>query len=522
MKIRESIANFLLRGSYNELRESARADEMTASHFKERYHELQAHLRMQQGGWQVLGDAGNKDIDNKSLSIIRRTASVLYLTNPLINRGVNVQVDYVFGQGVTVRCDDDAANKVLQEFWDDVKNKAELTDNEALQDKEREQQLNGEHFFVFFTDRLSGRTRVRTYDPDEIEDIITNPEDAKDPWFYKRTWTAQRLDFATGKVTSEARTSYYPDWNYNPARKPKTIAGDPIEWDRPIYHVKTGALRRMKRGVSEVYCQIDWVRAYTQFLENRASVASALSRITTKVKEVTRKGVEAVTKRLGSGISRPGTGALGTDINTAPVAGSTAVLGPGRELEAVSVKGATIHPDEGRAFKLMVACGKGLPETFYGDVSVGTLATAESLDRPTELMMQKRRDFWATVLTNIALYVLKRSIQAPGSPLKGKVTYRDNTPTVLLADGKAAEIHVDFPDLLEHDADKQIGAIDKAAKHIPDLELIATLVLKALKVDKIDERLKKMDFNKLQAERDAARQAKSQPKTKPSPQPATS
>lgn len=519
MNLRETVADFLTRGSLSQLREQVSSERQGTQHFKERLHELESGLN--QWGWELISDSGaTNDFSREAHRLINRLARLMFLKNPLLQRGVNVQTDYVFGQGLTIHAPDANVDRVLQEFWDDLQNKAELTEIEALQDKEREQQILGETFFVFFTNKLTGRVRVRTFDPDEIDDVLSNPEDSKEPWFYKRTWNATRLDYATGQTASEPRTAYYPDWNYNPTSKPSTIGGSPVLWDVPVYHVKSGGLRRMKRGISEVYSQLDWAKAYTEFLENRATVAKALSRFVLKFKAKTRAGVAAVQNKLASTLSgSPYQGASNLERNPAPSAGSAAVMADGRDVEAMSVKGATIHPDEGRRFLLMVACGAGLPETFYGDASVGTLATAQSLDRPTELMMEKRRAFWTTVLINIALYVVRRAIEAPGNRLKGAVTYLDNTPVIKI-DGLTVEIAVDFPPLLEHDVQKQMSAVAQANALIPAPELMARQAMKAIGVKNIDDEISKIDFAKIEADKEKAAQAANSQADKTSTRPA--
>jgi hypothetical protein len=44
----------------------------------------------------------------------------------------------------------------------------------------------------------------------------------------------------------------------------------------------------------------------------------------------------------------------------------------------------------------------GVPETFLADVSTGNLATATTLDRPTELVFMEKQEAWREDLTIIA------------------------------------------------------------------------------------------------------------------------
>lgn len=500
MSILESLGDLISGGAITRARETASYEARGAAHFQERALDLEAAVRVNAGetrNWQVLsGGTAAMDVSAQSLKDLRTLARFLYLKNPLINRGVQVQADYVFGLGCTVRCEDDKANGALEAFWNDNGNRAALTEPYALVGREITQQIDGETFFAFFTNRITGHVRIRTVEADEVQEVITNPDDRYEPWYYKRTWTAPKLDLATGRTVYESRTAYYPDWRYNPAKKPQTIGGHSIEWNTPVYHVKTGGMPGMTRGMSELLCQLDWAQAYTNFLENRATVAKALSRFVLQVQAATKKMASAVRTAM----SGPTPGDIARDARGDARTAEMAITGEGQKIEAVSIKGATINPDEGRRFLLMVAAGSGLPETFYGDASVGSLATAESLDRPTELMMEKRRLLWQGVLTNIATYVLLSAIRAPLNPFKGGLNFVAGTPHITLQGGGEVEILVEFPPLLEHNVSQRVTAITDASQNLPLPRVIGALLLSALGVKDADKYLDKLPEIKAEPE----------------------
>ncbi len=115
--------------------------------------------------------------------------------------------------------------------------------------------------------------------------------------------------------------------------------------------------------------------------------------------------------------------------------------------------GATTEPEQGRRVMLMVAAAFGLPETFFGDASTGSLATAVSLDRPTELKFLEAQERWREVLQRIARFVLTRSCTAP----KGKLREKANGKNV-----DQIVIDVKFPSILEHDITARVTAIVEA------------------------------------------------------------
>jgi hypothetical protein len=335
-----------------------------------------------------------------------------------------------------------------------------------MESKETEQSLFSNTFFVFFVNRATGRVRVRTIGEDEIEEIVCNPEDAKEPWLYKRVWNEERFDLASGTTSTTQQTAYYPDWLYWPAQRAERIGGQPVRWGTPVYHVKTGGLSDMRFGVSEVYSAIDWAKAYKAFLEDWATLTRAYSRFAHKMTVPGGKpGIAAAKAKLGTTVS---TATGGVETNPPPTVGSVFIGQPGVDLQPLRIGGANVSAEDGRRILLMVAAATGLPESFFGDVSVGTLATAKSLDRPTELQMRSRQTFWADVFRSILRFVIRWAVQAPGGSLKGQIVDEDDgTPkvTVFGPDGDELDttIDVDFPPILEHDIEALIRGTVTAA-----------------------------------------------------------
>jgi len=132
----------------------------------------------------------------------------------------------------------------------------------------------------------------------------------------------------------------------------------------------------------------------------------------------------------------------------------------------------------------MVCAATGLPETFYGDVSVGTLATARSLNRPTELSFSLRQLLWESIWEDICEFVIQTKAdvgyKSDDPEIKGSLTgeweddaweeqhfvYDDDTENED-ADKKSnpidTSVSVDFPSLVEDDQKAQVDAIVAAA-----------------------------------------------------------
>lgn len=129
-----------------------------------------------------------------------------YLKHPWIRRGINLSAAYVFGQGVELSSPDPDANELLKSFREG--NKMTLGQI-ALTECERRKSYDGNLFWAIFADKENtGEVQVRIIDATEIADIITNPEDSSQPWYYRRVWTQRTFDAASGSVGTTSREAW--------------------------------------------------------------------------------------------------------------------------------------------------------------------------------------------------------------------------------------------------------------------------------------------------------------------------
>lgn len=477
-------------------------DELTDVEVRERLAALE--MALENLDWRLMTSQAEQEFSRPGLTTITELTRVMYLKNPLVQRGVDVKRAYVWGQGVSVKAADPDIDAVIQAFDEDKKNIKSLTGHQARMALEIELQTDGNIFFAFFVNRATGRVRVRTIPFSQIDEIICNPEDDKEPWYYVRKWVKNRLG-EDGHIYQEMQTSIYPDWEHNPASKPATLRGQIIQWGTPIYHVKTGGFSDWKFGLSEVYDTIDWARAYKEFLEDWASIVRAYRRFAFQLSTPGgSRGIAAAKSKLSTTYGG-GTNSSGGDTNPPPVVGSTFIAGEGVNIQPVRTSGATVSADDGRRLLLMVAASMGLPETFFGDVSVGTLATAKSLDRPTELQMNDRRTLWTTVLHDIYSFVLYWAVKAPQGPLRsfGRIEREPDEEQldehVIWNDGVDASVAITWPPLIEDDVLQRVDAIVKAATlgtmqlaGTMDMPTLTRLLLVALGVDDVDDILERL------------------------------
>ena len=82
------------------------------------------------------------------------------------------------------------------------------------------------------------------------------------------------------------------------------------------------------------------------------------------------------------------------DTNPPAIAGSTFISGPGTVLKTLNKVGSMGNPDDVRWYVIFCCMCNGLPPTFLGDMQTSNLATATSLDRPTETVFLSLQEEW--------------------------------------------------------------------------------------------------------------------------------
>ena len=502
MGILQEAAKFFLAGALDSLRGDqidleGRYQALANDHelLQESMSELSLYL--EDRGWMRLSGLTEQQMLNRSvIGSVAEDSRVLYLKNPIIQRGANVKRLYVWGQGVSVQANDPEINDVIQTFMDDRRNRIELTSHQARMLKEIDLQCDGNLFFVVFVNPSTGYTRLASIPFSQMQEIICNPDDAKEAWYYCREWTEQAHTLGETAATAIAipRKAYYRDWHYSPPLPRSSINSIPVK-EGLIYHVKVGAFSDWKWGMSEHLAAQDWAIAYKSFLEDWASIVKAYRRFAWRYSGAKTAGEIAAGKSkmhttISSGVD---------ETNPSPVTGAMAILREGRDLTPIRTAGATVAAEDGRRLLLMVAATEGLPETFFGDVSVGTLATATAMDRPTELMMRDRQQLWMAVHQELFKFVILQAVKATSGPLRKMGRYHKEKVNgqieewVEWREGVDPGVDIDFPPLLESSTNEGVDA-DTTASTLGGLPLAGTipprdvsrLLLQALRADDID------------------------------------
>lgn len=422
---------------------------------KERYWELE--LALEDRGWQRQLAQSHTEFSRYGIQQIILICRLYFIKNPLVRRGVELCADYVFGRGFQITSEDEDANTFLEDF---LKSNAKQLSQSALLQKERTLKTDGNIFWALFTDLSTGELRVQSIDPAEIEDIVCDPDNSDVEWFFKRRWVQMQWNPEQGISRPVQQVCWYVALGYDtnlkdvgPDHEPviRQAGGEPVY----IYHRKVGAMEKWKFGCPEVYPMIDWVRAYKHYLEDWCTLQRAFARFSWDIE--TKGGSGAIANFKQALATTLANGGTWWENNPPPVAGSAWVTGPGTKLNPI--KTPQNNPEASRRIAMMACSAIGLPETMLlGDATTGSLATAVSLDRPTELKFTQRQFMWAGDLKVICGWALSRSLMAPKGRLREAVQARGKKP----AAQDLTAVKVTFPAVLEHDITARVAAIAEA------------------------------------------------------------
>lgn len=443
----------------------------TIEHLREAMSDMALSLRREDAGWARLGGTtGADEFDHAARVRNAETCRVFAVTNPLAKQGLGIRAAYVWGTGLGITATDPAVNEVIQGFLDDPANRGTFTGHLARLSLESALSTDGNVFAACFTDPRTGRVQVRVIPSVEVAEIITNPEDAAEPWFYRRRHTVNRQQVET----------LYPALGYSPVARPRIIDGTPVEWSAPVYHVKDGAPNGWQYGVGDLYAAVPWVRAYDTFLTDWSRLTKAVSMIAYKITGKTKTDTMAARAAMQQAVAHG-------------QAGGTLAM-TGADIQAMPSTGAQIDATSGDPLARMVAAALGLPITqLLGDPgSTGARAVAETLTQPMVLRFKNRREVWTETYRAILNHVVDAHLAAPLGDLTGTARITGGRKTWHLTSGERTLVF-DWPEIEDIGLSETLEAISTLdASGLAPKETLARLGLRALRVRDVDEQLDSM------------------------------
>lgn len=276
----------------------------------------------------------------------------VFLYNPMANSALRYYADLVLGEeGFNLTCRNKDVEEILEDYICDPDN--------AIREREREFMtslpLDGELFLRYFkgSGENKGKTVCVPLRPWECEFIDTDPDFFKRVNFYQFQFLHYRGD------NPQVGADY----------ERVEIPADEIQ------HVAINRLPYELRGRSQLEPVMPWLRAYKEFLENRARQNHWRTALLWLV-QIANGGAAQIASVLSRWSKPPSPGTVAVesaDVTVTPL---------------VNPSGAGEANEDGRQIKLMILSCFHLPEYFFADGYNANLATATAQQLPALAMFE--------------------------------------------------------------------------------------------------------------------------------------
>jgi hypothetical protein len=318
-----------------------------------------------------------------------------YNANPLASTIVETITNFTLGRGVLVSAANRRVQRVLDAFWRDPDNRMDA----RIYDLCTELSVYGEQFIRFFVNPIDGSVKIGQIDPSTIDEIETDPDNIERPLrFHQRPIGA---DATAGDVLgTEGR------W---------------FEAGREVAQFAIHKVSNAKRGRSDLATLLPWLRRYKDWLTDRVRLNKYKTAFLWDVK---LQGADAKTidlKRMQYAYP--------------PEPGSVIIHNESEVWSAVrpEINASDVESD-GRAIKLMIAAGAGLPEHYLADGGNANRSTAAEMTLPTLLKFQRRQQVMEYLLRTVLDRVIAEAKRAGTLPAGVDASYTVIFPELQVTD----------------------------------------------------------------------------------------
>ncbi|HVC80063.1 MAG TPA: hypothetical protein VNL35_06105 [Chloroflexota bacterium] len=360
--------------------------------------------------WRRLSDNWyQKDVIPSTYLEIHNQCYEAYNANPLANYIIEITTNFVLGTGISVAAANRKTQRVLDAFWNEPENHM----GTRVYSLCTELSLYGELFIRFFVNPFSGAVKIAQIDPSLIDQIETDPDNIEKALrFHQRpVGPGGALWSATAPVggiqppapTLEPTGASYPG--------DAVMAGTWYEAGSEVAQFKINSVSNAKRGKSDLATLLPWLRRYKDWLTDRVRINKYKAAF---LWDIQLSGADAKTiDRKRMQYAYP------------PDPGSIIVHNESEQWSAVQPKiEAGDAEADGRAIKMMIAMGAGLPEHYLADGGDVNRATAVEMGLPTFRKFQRRQDTFGLVIRAILDRVLEEATRAGTLPVGVDRSYK--------------------------------------------------------------------------------------------------
>lgn len=347
-----------------------------------------ALLQFEDQGWNQLGGLGQAEgARGFSLMEIQKSAKLIREVsegNPLLKRGVGLRTSYIFGRGVSFA----PQPPRIQAKIDDPQNQDVLFSPEAQVTNERSNFTDGQ-FFVLGNVSTKGFQRIPF---DEITGIVTDPDDAEQIRYYRRSWTRYEQELNSSSPKAIEMHRWYPTDTYVPrgGRFATSIQNQTVDAGYKMFACRVNRRAGQQWGVPDAFPALPWAHAYNDYLKDGARMLKALSMFAWQLKSKTKTGATNAAAAIAT------TGSVG----------STAVVGQDMELSSMP-RGNSVDLTNGRPLGSMVASALevSVVALLSDPGSSGAYGTAQTLDVPTVKAMEARQHVWSLFYRRVLTFL---------------------------------------------------------------------------------------------------------------------
>ncbi len=321
-------------------------------------------------GWAGLTNSLH-DYDPARVQEIYKDALEAWRRNPIAWRSIAITSDYIVGDRIVISSPNRNLNRYIKLFWNHPKNNM----SQRLEGMSDELSRAGDLFVTLHRNELDGMSYIRFVTKDRIEKIETAPNDYE-----------TELAYYEIQEVGESKVWYSP---WHPAAEASSAVMLHYTINKPI-----GALL----GESDLVTMIPWLLRYSRMLEDRVklnwAVRSFLWFVTVPSAKVKEKQEM---------------------YRNPPESGSIIIKD---ELETWDVSSPDLKASDARhdmqAVRAMIDAGSGYPPHWRGDAGDISLATAQSMQGPTERHLRRRQQYFLWMLKDILYQGYQRAVQSGG------------------------------------------------------------------------------------------------------------
>lgn len=347
----------------------------------------QMDLMLENQGWSSISEYGQ---EGPSLVQVKRASAQirnLVALNTWIKRGFRLRQTYIWDgnihyENIPDKDDRRTRQSNVQALIDLPQNQKYFFGHQARE--ERESALYSDSQALYLGDDRTKLLRPLYFG--EITADYRNPDDGSEIWAYRRSWN----HYPQGTVNPEVRNEWYfrhAFWHEKTTSIKYGGVNETVNQDVRVFGEPVNSQIGWAYGIPDALAAIAWVKLYRDFLVNGFTVTAAMAQIWAVAKQHAQSGADTAKAVLGGG-----------------GVGQVALMGAGNQLTPLSTAGQAYDFEKGRTLIAAAASAvevSAIAMTSDTSVAGSSYGSALTLDLPTQLAMQARRNFHIDLDTEV-------------------------------------------------------------------------------------------------------------------------